>query len=105
VIPVSDPISAIWSGDQIQLCPTCFGAARNDGYRIDTNAGAFAADQVIVATGAYQQPVVPAFAEQLDEDISQLHSSEYLRPDQVASGDVLIVGDAASSRSGWSTSS
>jgi hypothetical protein len=37
----------------------------------------FEADQVVVASGAYQRPRVPAFAAELDPGLVQVHSSEY----------------------------
>ena len=52
----------------------------------------YEADQVVVATGAFQRPTVPVFASQLDPRIRQLHSSEYRNPDQLADGPVLVVG-------------
>lgn len=52
----------------------------------------FEADNVVVATGAYQSPRVPSFARQLDPGIVQLHSSEYRTPAQLQEGDTLVVG-------------
>ena len=52
----------------------------------------FEADQVVVASGAYQRPRVPAFAPDLDPSIVQLHSSEYRDPSQLRDGGVLVVG-------------
>jgi putative flavoprotein involved in K+ transport len=66
------------------------------GYRVDTNAGAYEGGQVIVATGAYQQPVVPRLAENLSDDVVQLHSAAYRNPQQLASDQVLVVGAANS---------
>jgi putative flavoprotein involved in K+ transport len=71
-------------------------ASADGGYRLDTNSGGYGADQVIVATGAYQRPRVPAFAGRLGQDVAQIHASEYRRPQQVATGDVLVVGAANS---------
>jgi putative flavoprotein involved in K+ transport len=50
------------------------------------------AENVIVATGPYQKPRVPAFSSKLDRDIVQLHSSAYRNPAQLRSGDLLVVG-------------
>jgi putative flavoprotein involved in K+ transport len=73
--------------------------ASNGGYRIETDCpyglGPYEANQVIVATGAYQRPYVPALAEKLGSGVTQLHSAEYRNPEQVA-GDVLVVGAANS---------
>lgn len=52
----------------------------------------FEADNVVVATGAYQSPRIPSFARALDPGIVQLHSSEYRRPSQLQEGDTLVVG-------------
>src|SRR5688572_8430664 len=56
----------------------------------------FEADNVVLATGGYQAPYVPAFADQLNAGITQLHSSQYRRPSQLRDGDVLVVGAANS---------
>jgi putative flavoprotein involved in K+ transport len=50
------------------------------------------ADHVVVATGAHKTPRVPPFASELGDGILQLHSSEYLRPAQLAAGPTLVVG-------------
>lgn len=50
------------------------------------------AENVVVATGAYHGPRVPAFAPELNPNIVQLHSSEYRRPSQLREGGVLVVG-------------
>jgi putative flavoprotein involved in K+ transport len=52
----------------------------------------FRARQVIVATGAFSVPRVPAVAGQLDPAIRQFHSSEYRNPSQLADGPVLVIG-------------
>ncbi len=66
--------------------------ADGDGYVVETSDGPYAARQVIVATGGFRDPYVPAGADDLAPSIRQLHSSEYLRPDQLADGPVLVVG-------------
>jgi putative flavoprotein involved in K+ transport len=50
-------------------------------------------DNVVVATGSFgRTPKVPAFASELDPRITQLHSSQYRNPAQIAEGPVLVVG-------------
>jgi Pyridine nucleotide-disulphide oxidoreductase len=54
---------------------------------------------VVVATGSFQSPRLPAFAAELNPEILQLHSSQYRRPaqlQQLQPGDVLVVGAANS---------
>jgi putative flavoprotein involved in K+ transport len=66
------------------------------GYRLDTTRGAYQAGQVVVATGAYQQPAVPELAARLHADVVQLPSAAYRNPAQLAAGQVLVVGSANS---------
>jgi len=62
------------------------------GFVVTAGGRRFEADNVVVSTGAYRIPKVPAFASELDPSIVQLHSSEYKRPSQLRDGDTLIVG-------------
>ena len=39
-----------------------------------------------------QTPRIPAIARELSDDVLQLHSSSYRRPDQIPAGRVLLVG-------------
>ena len=50
------------------------------------------ADQVVVASGAYHRPRVPAFAPELDPGIVQLDTTRYRNPSQLHPGPVLVVG-------------
>ena len=66
---------------------------RDGGFVVTTADGArIASRQVVVATGPFRQPNIPAFAGELDPSIRQLHSHEYRNPDQLADGPVLVVG-------------
>ena len=67
---------------------------RRDGdrYLVEAGGRSIEADNVIVATGPFSRPRIPAFAGQLDPDIVALHSSAYRNPSQLRDGDVLIVG-------------
>jgi putative flavoprotein involved in K+ transport len=64
------------------------------GDRFEVNCGerTLYAENVVVATGAYNNPRIPPFARELDESITQLPSSEYRNPSQVQAGGVLVVG-------------
>jgi putative flavoprotein involved in K+ transport len=50
------------------------------------------AEKVVVATGADNNPRIPPFACELDENIVQLHSKEYRNPSQIREGGVLVLG-------------
>lgn len=67
-------------------------AAVDGRYVIQSGAERMWANNVVVATGAFHTPRVPDFANDLDSDIVQFHSSEYRRPSQVRDGPVLVVG-------------
>ncbi len=67
-------------------------SADDDGYIIDTSDGRYSARQVVVASGGFRDPYVPAASADLAPSIRQIHSSDYLRPDQLADGPVLVVG-------------
>ncbi|WP_116947049.1 flavin-containing monooxygenase [Jiangella endophytica] len=68
-------------------------SGNGDGYVLDCGDRRFTADNVVVATGTFgTQGYVPPFARELDPDITQLHSSQYRRPDQLRPGPVLVVG-------------
>src|SRR3954447_6171705 len=62
------------------------------GFVIGTPAGDLAADQIVVATGAFQEPRVPGFASGLADDVVQLHSTGYRNPSDLPAGRTLVVG-------------
>lgn len=66
------------------------------GYRVSTSAGDLEASNVVVATGLFQQPKIPAFSAALSPQITQLHSSQYRNPQSLPPGAVLVVGSAQS---------
>ena len=66
---------------------------RSGGRYVAESADArFTADDVVVAMSDYQKPKTPAFAQELDPSIVQVHSFEYRSPDQLRDGPVLVVG-------------
>ena len=71
--------------------------SRTDGrWRLETDAGPWEAEHVVIATGAFPVPSIPRASEGLDHRIAQLHSHDYLRPEDLADGAVLVVGSAQS---------
>jgi putative flavoprotein involved in K+ transport len=51
---------------------------------------------VVLATGPYQRPAVPAISGEVSDAIFQVHSSAYRNPGQLPPGGVLVVGAGAS---------
>jgi putative flavoprotein involved in K+ transport len=65
----------------------------NDGFVLDLEDGSsIEAGQVVVATGPFQVPRIPAFAADLAPEIFQTHSTGYRNPTDLPAGRVLIVG-------------
>lgn len=64
------------------------------GFRLDTSAGTYEADDVVIATG-YDRGELPAFAKEIAPSIKQLHAFDYRNPSQLA-GEVLVVGAGTS---------
>jgi putative flavoprotein involved in K+ transport len=73
-------------------------AAGADGYVVETASGhSYSAQRVVVATGPYTAPNVPAWAPQLPARVAQLHSRDYQRPGQLpGTGPVAVVGSGNS---------
>jgi putative flavoprotein involved in K+ transport len=64
----------------------------DDTYVVELDDRAYEADQVVIATGPFQVPFVPAMAERLDPEVVQLHSTSYRGSQDLPMGRVLIVG-------------
>jgi putative flavoprotein involved in K+ transport len=63
-----------------------------DRYLLAAGDRRWVADHVVVASGAYQRPRIPAFAAELDPGILQLDPNRYRDPSQLPGGGVLVVG-------------
>ncbi len=66
------------------------------GYRVRTSSGEYQAKNVVMATGSFQKPKIPAYSATIPTNIKQLHSGHYRNPSQLPEGAVLIVGAAQS---------
>ena len=65
------------------------------GFHVHTSAGDIHAKRIIVATGAFQHPVIPPIVPET-ADVAQMHSFAYKNPDQLAPGAVMVVGAGSS---------
>jgi putative flavoprotein involved in K+ transport len=52
----------------------------------------YEAQQVVIATGPFQTPLVPQLAQDLGDGVVQMHSTAYRSPESVPAGRVLVVG-------------
>ncbi len=66
------------------------------GYLVSTDGEDIEAENVVIATGLFQQPKIPPLSTNLPAEIHQLHSSEYRNPEALPDGAVLVVGSAQS---------
>ncbi len=66
------------------------------GFVVTTGDTEYRAAQVVVASGGYQQPIVPRLAERLPAQVTQLHSADYRNAAQLPPGRVLVVGSGQS---------
>ena len=63
---------------------------------LETTRGVIEAKNVVVATGPFQAPKIPASSRDLPRDLFQIHARDYRNPDQLPRGAVLVVGSGAS---------
>jgi putative flavoprotein involved in K+ transport len=61
-------------------------------FRLELDDRTITSDQVVVATGPFQTPIVPKVADRLAPEVFQTHAIGYCRPDDVPRGTVLVVG-------------
>ena len=66
------------------------------GYQVKTSGGEYQAQNVVMATGSFQKPKIPAFSADIPAGILQLHSGHYRNPNQLPAGAVLVVGSGQS---------
>lgn len=65
------------------------------GFLVETSDGPLEARHVVAATGPFQRPLIPPVVPPLD-GVTQIHSTDYRNPGQLAAGGVLVVGAGSS---------
>jgi len=68
----------------------------HQGYLVSTVHGSYLAEHVVIATGLFQQPKIPAYSADLHGSILQIHSGQYRNPAGLPPGAVLVVGSGQS---------
>lgn len=87
---------ARWYGAPVHRhTPVTAVTAAAEGYRVQTTRGAWRCRAVVLASGPYNVPRVPAIAAALPASIRQLTAYQYRNPRQLADGGVLVVGASA----------
>nr|BFE29934.1 NAD(P)/FAD-dependent oxidoreductase [Actinomadura rugatobispora] len=69
--------------------------AAGDGYDVTTSDGPIRCRALVIASGACNRPVVPAFADALPPSVEQRTSFDYRAPGDLPDGGVLVVGASA----------
>ena len=67
----------------------------DDGYRVTTDQGEWQCRTVVLATGAFNVPRVPDFADGGPASVATLTPMDYRNPGDLAEGGVLVVGASA----------
>jgi putative flavoprotein involved in K+ transport len=79
-------------GVEVQALEPANGA----GYLLRTSDGELSARRVVIATGPFQKPRLPAWSSELPGNVEQVHSSAYRSPARLPEGAVLVVGTGPS---------
>jgi putative flavoprotein involved in K+ transport len=69
--------------------------ARDGGFRVRTTDGEWFAPTVVVASGPYHRPNLPAVAADLPATVDCVAAGDYRNPEQLDHGGVLVVGAAS----------
>jgi putative flavoprotein involved in K+ transport len=64
-------------------------------YVVETDRGVWDAASVVIASGGFNLPKLPAVADAVPAGVGSLTSLEYKRPEQLPAGGVLVVGASA----------
>ncbi|NTU19629.1 NAD(P)-binding domain-containing protein [Brevibacillus sp. HB1.2] len=65
-------------------------------FQVRTRDSLLFANQVVIATGPFHTPYIPAIANSLDPSIRQWHTAQYKNESQLIDGPVLVVGSGNS---------
>lgn len=67
------------------------------GYRVDTDRDTWRSRTVVIASGGFNVPVVPAaLATEMPRSVATYTTQDYRNPDQLEDGGVLVIGASAS---------
>ncbi len=70
-------------------------SAIGGGYCVTTDRGTWEAPTVVLASGGFNLPNVPALAAAVPSSVTTINAASYRRPDQLPDGAVLVVGASA----------
>lgn len=77
----------------MQLETSIHSAVKREGqFIVETNQGRFVSNRLIVASGPFQRPYIPAFGSKLSANINQLHTAEYRSASDMPPGRLIVIG-------------
>ncbi len=80
----------------VQSCTTVTSVRQIDGgYSVLTDQGEWRCQTIVLATGAFNVPHVPTFAEAMPPMVTAMTPMEYRNPGQLGEGGVMVVGASA----------
>jgi putative flavoprotein involved in K+ transport len=80
----------------VQTGTTVTSVRRTDeGYRVTTDNGEWECTTVVLASGAFNVPRLPAFADAVPATVTTMTPKEYRNPEALGGGAVLVVGASA----------
>jgi putative flavoprotein involved in K+ transport len=68
----------------------------DDGFEVEANGQTRRCRHVVLCTGDQNAPLTPSITLQIPEDVQQIHTADYRRPDQLPDGATLVVGSGQS---------
>jgi putative flavoprotein involved in K+ transport len=68
---------------------------QDDGYRVVTDRGDWRCRAVVLASGAFNVPLVPALSQAVPRSVAMVTSASYRNPAELEDGGVLVVGASA----------
>jgi putative flavoprotein involved in K+ transport len=68
---------------------------QDPGYLVVTDRGEWQCETVVLASGAFETPIIPKLRAALPREVHALTSKNYRRPGQLEEGGVLVVGASA----------
>lgn len=87
---------AAQSAAPVEVGVTVTSVTREGGhFVVATDKGVWHATNVVIATGACNRPAIPAFANEVPGEITQVSPLSYRNPSELPAGGVLVVGASA----------
>ncbi|MBW2422800.1 MAG: NAD(P)-binding domain-containing protein [Deltaproteobacteria bacterium] len=92
---ISEYAVSISAPVETQTRVTSVRPAADDGYLVETNRGEWRCETLVIASGAFNIPLVPGLREALPRSVASWTPTSYRNPRDLEEGGVLVVGASA----------